>query len=311
MTQIDPSAAPAQPEVPAAPSPSEDQPPLPKIVPMPPAKAALAGPIPPEYVGGVNEVARFFEQGATTVAPFGGSDGNSDGLGFQRVGHIHGSTYRDSSTIIIVPERKDMFHRRVVQSWQNLIAPMNQKRCFLFVTGDEVGVAYTNTIRAILADPQLSQWKYVLTLESDNLPPPDAHIRLIESIEALNFDVMAGIYFTKGDVNMPMAYGDPEEYRRTGVLDFRPRDIRAALSGGQIVEVNGVAMGCTLYKMDVFRSSEPPWFVTVADVVEGKGAMGFTQDLYACQQWRKAGKRLGVDTRVRVGHLDIGTGVVY
>jgi hypothetical protein len=272
--------------------------PPPVIVPPAPATAALQGPVPEAYLKGVDELAKRLEQ--------------QDGLGFQRVQQIHGSTYRDCSTIVIVPERTDMFHYRVVQAWQNLINPMNQKRVWFFVIGDEVGVAYTNTIRAILAHPELSKWKYILTLESDNLPPADAAVRLIESIEALGFDAMAGIYFTKGDLNMPMAYGSPEEYRQTGVLDFRPRDIRQALrAGNQVIEVNGVAQGCTLYKMDLFRSTEPPWFVTVADVIEGKGAQGFTQDLYACQQWRKVGKRFGVDLRVHVGHMDLTTRQVF
>lgn len=234
-----------------------------------------------------------------------------DGLGFERIQHHSTATYRDSSTVIIVPSRVDKFHHRVVNCWQNLIAPMNQKRAFLYVIGDEVGKAYTNTIQAILADPNLKTWKYVLTLESDNLPPPDAHVRLLESIEEFKLDAVSGIYFTKGDVNMPMAYGDPEAYRATGVLDFKPLDVRAAIAAGRVVEVNGIAMGCSLYRMDLFREIQPPWFVTVNDIVEGKGVQVFTQDLFFCEQAKRKGKRFGVDMRVRVGHLDEATGMVY
>jgi len=234
-----------------------------------------------------------------------------DGLGFERVQTTHGATFKDCSTVIIIPSRDDKFHYRVVQAWQNLIAPMNQKRAILFTIGDEVGTAYNNMIRNILADPQLSTWKYVLTLEADNLPPPDAHVRLLEAIEEFHFDAVSGIYWTKGEINMPMAYGNPDEYRRTGVLDFKPLDIREALNHGRVVEVNGIAMGCSLYRMDLFRQIEAPWFVTVADVVEGKGPQGFTQDLYFCQRAKQVGKRFGVDMRVRVGHLDLASGVVY
>jgi hypothetical protein len=234
------------------------------------------------------------------------------GKGFERIEHIAGATYRDSSTMIIVPSREDKFHKRVVQSWQNLIAPMNQKRGFIYVTGDEVGVAYTNTIKQLLAHPETSKWRYVMTLESDNLPPPDAHIRMLESIEAFGLDAVGGLYFTKGHVNMPMCYGDPAEYARTGVIDFRPRDLRAALrAGDRVVECNGIAMGCSLYRMDLFRQIEPPWFVTVNDIVEGKGVQGYTQDLYFCEKAKRAGKRFGVDTRVRVGHMDLLSGEVF
>lgn len=234
-----------------------------------------------------------------------------DGLGFERVEKVHGSTYRDNSTVIIVPSRDPMVHHQVVQRWQNLIAPMNQRRAFIFVVHHEVGHAYTQTIQNILKDPNLSTWKYVLTLESDNLPPPDAHIRLLESINEFGLDAVSGIYWTKGQLNMPMAYGDPEEFRRTGILDFRPLDIREALKRGQVIEVNGIAMGCSLYRMELFKEIEAPWFVTVNDIVPGKGVQGFTQDLYFCERAKRRGKRFGVDLRVRVGHIDPSDGTVY
>lgn len=235
----------------------------------------------------------------------------ADMRGYQSVQVLPGSTYRDSSTIIIVPGRDEMFHHRVVESWQRLIAPMNQKRHMMFVIGDEVGHAYNRAITEILAHPDLGKWKYVMTLESDNLPPPDAHIRLLETIEAGKYDAVSGMYFTKGDVNMPMAYGDPAQFAQTGVLEFTPRDTRAALESGLVMEVNGIAMGCSLYRTELFRQVPQPWFVTLADVIEGQGAVGFTQDLYFCKNARQMGKRFAVDCRVKVGHLDLSTGIVY
>lgn len=233
----------------------------------------------------------------------------SEGLGFERVKLISGTTYKDNSTIIIVPTR-GMVHHRVVSAWQNVLGPMNQKRAMLFASGDEVGKAYCRMIEFILGHPELSKWKYILTLEDDNLPPPDAHIRLLESIEDTKVDAVSGIYFTKGEYNMPMAYGDPKLFER-GELEFRPRDVRAAVTQGHIMEVNGIAMGCALWRMDLFRDVPGPWFVTEADYEEGKGSRAFTQDLFFCNRARRAGKRFAVDFRVRVGHLDINTGIVY
>jgi hypothetical protein len=233
-----------------------------------------------------------------------------EGLGFERIETIPGSTYQDNSTVVVIPTRGMVSHK-VVAAWQGLIAPMNQKRAILFAAGHEVGAAYNTLISQILADPNLSKWKYLLTLEDDNLPMPDAHVRLLESI-ALGFDAVSGIYFTKGDVNMPMAYGDADRFRQTGELEFRPRDVRAALAQGQVMEVNGIAMGCALWRMDLFRQLPPPWFVTVADVFPEKGgAQCYTQDLYFCERARKAAKRFAVDFRVKVGHLNVETGEVF
>lgn len=235
-----------------------------------------------------------------------------EGLGFDRIEHIPGSTFRDVSTVVVIPTR-GMIHHKVVQAWQNLIAPMNQKRAIFFASGHEVGLAYDAMIERILADPHLSQWKYVLTLEDDNLPQPDAHIRLLESIAWGDYDAVSGIYFTKGDFNMPMAYGDPDHYARTGELEFRPRDIREALQRGSVMPVNGIAMGCALWKMDLFRRIPKPWFETVADWSPEKGGQCGTQDLVFCGKARRATPpaRFAVDFRVKVGHLDINTGNVY
>lgn len=243
----------------------------------------------------------------------------SPGLGFDRVEHIAGATYKDSSTVIVIPTRgkyidpltdkevEGLIHQRVVAAWQSLIAPMNQKRAILFASGHEVGHAYNAMIQNILSHPELSRWKYVLTLEDDNIPPPDAHIRLLESIELGRYDAISALYFTKGDMNMPMAYGDPS----TGALDFRPRDVRDALKAGQIMPVNGIAMGCALWRMELFRDIPAPWYVTLNDVVPGKGIVGMTQDLEFCAKGIRAGKRFAVDLRVKVGHLDVASGTVY
>jgi hypothetical protein len=75
--------------------------------------------------------------------------------------------------------------------------------------------------------------------------------------------------------------------------------------------VNGIAMGCALWRMDLFRQIPKPWFVTVADYLPDRGLVSFTQDLYFCEKAVRAGKRFAVDFRVRVGHMDVDTGEVY
>lgn len=222
--------------------------------------------------------------------------------GFERVEHVPKSSYRDNSMVIICPLRTPLIHNRVVQAWQALQYPMNQKRAMFLVTGAEVGLAYDEQLAGVLAHPELGTWKYLLTLEDDNLPPPEAILHLVESIEMGPFDGVGGLYFTKGDLNMPQCYGDPVEFSRNGVLDFRPRDMLAAIKQGAIVPCNGIAMGCSLYRMSTFRDIPRPWFQT---------NHSNTQDLFFCSKAARAGKRFAVDARVRVGHIDVQTGIVY
>lgn len=246
----------------------------------------------------------------------------SPGRGFEAVYRIDGATYRDNSTVIVVPTRGTrtpdgkpdplggMIHHRVTQAHDSLLPSMNGNRIKFYASGFEVGDAYNAVIKNVLAHPELRQWKYILTLEDDNLPPPDAHIRLLESIEWGHFDAVSGLYFTKGEWQMPMAYGDPEEFRRTGVLDFRPRDVREALDKGMVMTVNGIACGCALWRTELFRDIVDPWYVTVNDIIDGS-PQAWTQDLKFCEKAVRSGKRFAVDCRVKVGHIDVKSGIVY
>jgi hypothetical protein len=226
--------------------------------------------------------------------------------GFERVEHVSKTSYQDSSMVVIVPSREPYLHTTFVQALQSLAWPMNQRRAMFFVSGGEVGKAYDETLKSLLAHPELGAWKYLLTLEDDTLPPGDAVLRLIEAIEQGPYDGVGGMYFTKGEVNMPMCYGDPAEFTRTGVLDFRPRDVARALRDGMLIECNGIAMGCSLYRLQSFRDVPGPWFVTMQE-----GAGGATQDLFWCAKARRAGKRFAVDCRVRCAHADWKSGVLY
>jgi hypothetical protein len=228
------------------------------------------------------------------------------GLGYERIKQLAGSTFKDSSTVVLIPTR-GMVHYKFVQGYKNLISPMNQKRFDLWNAGDEVGFSYDKMVKFVLDHPELSRWKYILTLEDDMIVPADAHVRLLESIEHFACDAVSAIYFTKGPINMPMAYGDPAVNR----IEFAPRDIRVALAQGQFMRVNGIAMGCALWRISSFKKLDPPWFKTVADVTPNGAVEMFTQDLWFCRKALAAGWSFGVDMRVRCGHLDVNTGEVY
>lgn len=201
-------------------------------------------------------------------------------------------SHQDLSTIIICPTR-GMIPARVVQSWQGLIKPMNQKIVGpMFAIGMEVGRAYDSMIESILAHPDLSQYKFILTIEEDNCPPPDGLVKLYENMD--KFDVIGGLYWTKGPAGQPMIYGSP---------DVHPRNFIPQLPVVNAVQpCNGLGMGFTLFKLDMFKKLPKPWFKTCAEVVEGKGVSVFTQDLYFFD--KAIGYKFASDNRVKVGHFD-------
>jgi hypothetical protein len=205
-----------------------------------------------------------------------------------------GAAYKDLSTVIVIPALGSI-PTKAVASWWNMYTPPNQKCAKLFAVGMEVGEAYSRTIESVLAHPDLTNWKYVLTLEHDNVPPPDGLIQLLETADAHpEYSAIGGLYFTKGEGGVAQIWGDVNEFP----LNFKPqRPVQNAL-----VECNGTGMGFTLFRMSMFKDERlrKPWFKTTADTQNGM----FTQDLYAWTDFKKHGHRCAIDCRVRVGHYD-------
>lgn len=210
--------------------------------------------------------------------------------------------WKDLSTIVIVPAGGSI-PTRVVSSWLNLMSPPNNKMIRLFAVGMEVGQAYSACIESILNHHDLGTWKYVLTLEHDNMPPSDGLVKLLQHAEEHpEFSAIGGLYFTKGPGGVAQIWGDPNEHP----TNFRPQ--RPALDGS-LVECCGTGMGFTLFRLETFKDTRlrRPWFKTTASRGEGM----FSQDLYFWMDARKYGHRCAIACDVKVGHLDSGEDVVW
>lgn len=207
-------------------------------------------------------------------------------------------TYKNNSTVIITPTRGGRaLIPRCVSAAQQLIRPMNTAVVGpIYTEYMEVGEAFNSVIEMILAHPQLNKFKYILTLEDDNAPPPDGLQRLHENIE--DYSVLAGLYFTKGECGQPMIYGNPNE----SPLNFLPQLVQPDC----IQRCNGTGMGFALMKLSLFKKMEKPWFKTFQE----NGKL-MTQDLFFYEKVIRAGGKIAVDTRVKVGHFDPDTGTMW
>jgi hypothetical protein len=213
-------------------------------------------------------------------------------------------SYRDLSTIIVCPTR-GMISARIVQNWQGLIKPMNQKVIGpIFMEGMEVGEAYNSVIKMILENPELSKFKFILTLEEDNAPPADGLMKLYESID--DYDAVGGLYWTKGETGQPMCYGNPEVMPMNFIPQVPPPDT--------ITPCNGLGMGFTLFRMEMLKDKRfdyGHWFKTKQEVVPGGGTQMMTQDLWFFQKARDMGYKVACDSRVKVGHYDAATQIMW
>lgn len=213
---------------------------------------------------------------------------------------IEGGSWKKQRIVLLIPSDK-MIPAKVALSHWNLIFPPNQGVVRLLSLGMEVGDAYSQSLEAVLAHPDLKDWEYVLTIEHDNIPPPDGVLKLVKRMEEHpEFACIGGLYWTKGEGGVPQIWGDPKDPN----LNFRPQPPIP----GQLVECNGTGMGFNLWRMSMFKDERlrRPWFKTMAGT-EGVG----TQDLYFWGDARKYGYRCAIDCDVLVGHHDHNTGVTW
>lgn len=212
-------------------------------------------------------------------------------------------SYQNLSTVIVTPTRGGRsLCPKFVGAMAGLMRPMNQQVFGpIFMEGMEVGHAFNAAVDMIQGHPQLCKFKYMLTVEDDNLPPPDGLLRLYESIG--KYDVVGGLYWTKGDDGQPMIYGDPNQTP----LNFIPQQVKS----DTVQHCNGLGMGFNLFKMDVFKKVEKPWFETKQSYHPNEGTKCYTQDLWFYERLARAGGKVACDTRVRVGHYDIENDHVY
>ena len=214
---------------------------------------------------------------------------------------ITGATYRDLSTICVMPIKGQEINHIVAQAVEGLIKPMNQPFARWIVANCEVGDAYNTAIQQVLDHPQLSKWKFLLTVEHDNVPAPDALTRLQGAMYSTPYAAISGLYWTKGLEGQPMIYGDPKV--------FPPNYIPQLPEPDTIQECRGIGMGFALWDLNLFKDPrlKNPWFETKQSYDPFRGTECGTQDLTFCRKATDLGYRFAVASDVRVGHMDINT----
>jgi hypothetical protein len=206
--------------------------------------------------------------------------------------------FRDLSTVWVTPTKDHALDDQVVfQSWMSLAKAPNAKFAQWCIANAEVADAYNAAVDVILHDK--TPWKYLLTVETDNLPPVDGLLKLYESVD--KYDVVGGLYWMKGDNGTPHIYGNPDE-PGTWAPQVPLEDT--------VQPCNMLAMGFTLFNMDLFRKLPGPWFKTSGPE---DGVNQYTQDGWFFKRLfdNKIPYKAACDTRVKVGHIDFETRKIW
>jgi len=238
--------------------------------------------------------------------------------------------WEDNSVSMLMATR-GMVDIRVWRSHDRILYPMNQKRVKFDVVGEEVAEAYNNLFKTATTHPTSRDWPWLLTTEEDNTPEPEALFKLLKAIRHCPdckvpigndkfcpdghraYDGLSGLYWTKCDPPAPMAFGnidDPKDFSTQNVWPY----MQAEDPLDQVIEVNSIPMGFTLYRSDIVKELSEPWFKTADPELtyggENRGSVG--QDIWFCIKAKaELGSRFGVHCGAKVGHLDPKSGRVY
>ena len=110
------------------------------------------------------------------------------------------------------------------------------------------------------------------------------------------YDVVGGLYWGKGETGFPMIFGDITR----NTFDTTPqKPIPNTLQ-----ECNALGMGFNLFKLDMFKEIEGPWFKTLEGYSEKGMPQKVTQDIYFYRRAREHGYKIACDTSILVGHYD-------
>ncbi|MDP3989044.1 MAG: glycosyltransferase [bacterium] len=152
--------------------------------------------------------------------------------------------------------------------------------------GRPVDDNYNHIVKTALED----RADYIITVEDDTFPPPDALVRLMEVMRK-NPKAAVGAWYPK------------KEKSRQGVHIIVKNGKRQFMKdNGKVQEAYTMAMGCSIYPIELFMKIPYPWFKTTVNL---------SQDSFFSQLVREAGYKLLVDTSVKCKHVDRETGEVF
>ena len=200
------------------------------------------------------------------------------------------------STVSVLRTR-GMIPARTVQVWGSLFTPLNHKYASLIESEKEADEALNHAVETILADMQAMNFKYVLFMDDDNIPPQDGLLTLLKTIG--EYDGISGLYVTKDPAHWPLMLGDPKDLK-----DWTPQGYREGVH-----ECNGMGMGFVLLKLEIFKAMPKPWFKIVNSPQGNIRRMN--EDVYFYYHARQAGYRFSCNCDVKVGHLNVPTGEVF
>jgi hypothetical protein len=171
--------------------------------------------------------------------------------------------------------------------------PLSFNYAFAPVHGKDVDEA-RNAIADLAVQHKV---KYLFFLDDDVTPTKNCLTKLtyyLDQPQNKDVAVVGGIYCTKTDPAVPLVFKDE------GVGPYWEWKM------GDVFEVNGLATGCMLIRVEIFEQLEKPYFKTVDEPsTPTAGTTTVTDDLYFCKKVRDKNYKIVADSNIWCLHWDV------
>ncbi len=164
----------------------------------------------------------------------------------------------------------------------------------------KVGIATTHGVKVAQARNELikavrdSKADYIFFLDTDHIIQ-DNTVKLLEQSLRKGFSMVSGlINRRRGDMTTIGFLHDTEQDQWQKLL--LPCD-------DKVYPVDTCAFGCTLIKLKDLLELDEPWFRDTCELSDKGKLINRRSDINICKDFRAKGKKIGIDTRVKVGHV--------
>lgn len=176
-----------------------------------------------------------------------------------------------------IPTATAYFHQKFVQSLMSLRYPPNTDAFHSIVTGYQLPFARNRIVEEALNNNS----DYLLFIDADMIFPPD----LLTKLLAHGKDLCNALAFRRIEPHYPCIFK----------FDTTNKCYQTMSYTKGLLEVEATGMAAILINTDVFKSIKKPWYYYRDNL--------FSSDLTFCENVKKTGYKIWVDSDLKIGHL--------
>lgn len=176
-----------------------------------------------------------------------------------------------------IPNASEYLHRRFVQSLMNLRYPSDIDVAFTMIFGYQLPFARNRIVQEALK----AESTYVLFIDADMEFPQDMLLKLLEH----KVPMVNALAFRRTKPHYPCIFSWNEQEGCYETMVYTKG----------LLEVDATGMAAHLIHTDVFKAMKQPWYYYRDHQ--------FSSDLTFCENARKLGYKILIDTDLKIGHI--------